>query len=77
MKLTRNLVAILALSSFAFAFAEGPGTGAKHHETAASAMEMKDCGQCKSCAMGTEKAPTKGAEKNSSNVLPASLLYSI
>ena len=42
MKLTRNLVAILALSSFAFAFAEDHGTGAKHHETAASSMEMKD-----------------------------------
>lgn len=77
MKLTRNLVAILALSSFAFAFAEGQGTGAKHHQTAASSMEMKDCGQCANCSMGTEKAPTKGAEKAPSNVLPASLLYSI
>ena len=48
MKLTRNTIAILALASFTFAFAEDTGMGAKHHEaSAAESQEMKDCESCK------------------------------
>lgn len=64
MKLTRNLLAILALTSFTFAFAEDTGMGAKHHEAsaveskeAAESKEMKGCEQCKSCRMDTKRTP--------------------
>lgn len=58
MRLTRNAIAILALASFTFAFAGETKMGAMHHETsAAESKEMKDCGQCKGCAMGAQKTP--------------------
>ena len=64
MKLTRNLLAILALSSFTFAFAEDTGMGAKHHEApaveskeAAASKDTKGCEQCKSCATSPKKTP--------------------
>lgn len=68
MKSTRNVLAILALASFAFAFAQEPGTSAKHPETTASeskgtaeskatneSKEMQNCGQCKDCTKGGKK----------------------
>ncbi len=62
MKLTRNLLAILALSSFTFAFAEDNVMSAKHHEASsvepkqtAEPKEMKGCEQCKSCTKDTKK----------------------
>jgi hypothetical protein len=64
MKLTRNLFAILALTSFTFAFAEDTGMGAKHQKApaveskeTAESKEMKGCEQCKSCTKDTKKAP--------------------
>lgn len=64
MRLTRNLLAILALSSFAYAFAEEPGTAAKHHEATASetkgtteSKEVKGCEQCKGCTTEAKKTP--------------------
>ena len=51
MKLTRNLLAILALSSFAFAFAEDTGKKVVHPETpAAESKETKSCNQCNGCS---------------------------
>jgi len=58
MRFTRHLLAILALASFTFAFAEDTGKGAKHHEApAAESKEMKDCGQCKGCTKGAKRTP--------------------
>ncbi len=64
MNLTRYLLAILAFSSFTFAFAEDTGMGAKHHEAptveskeTAESKEMKSCGQCKGCTKDTKRTP--------------------
>lgn len=60
MRFTRHLLAILALASFTFAFAEDTEKGAKHHEApAAESKEMKDCGQC----CGQCKGSAKGAKR--------------
>jgi hypothetical protein len=57
MKLTRNVLAILALASFAFA--SDVSMDVKHHGApAAESKEMKNHGQCKSCGMGTDKMAT-------------------
>ena len=56
MRLTRNTIAILALASFAFAFAGETKMGAKHHEApAAESKEKKDCERCKGCGEGPKK----------------------
>ena len=57
MKLTRNVLAILALASFAFA--SDVSMDVNHHGApAAEFKEMKDHGQCKSCSMGANKMTT-------------------
>lgn len=68
MKPTRNVLAILALASFAFAFAEEPGAGAKPHEATACASkgttkskgkmiptEVKPPAPCNCCEKSAEK----------------------
>ena len=64
MRVARYLSAILALSSFTFAFAEDTGMAAKHHETPAveskakaEPKEMKGCEQCKGCTQDTKRTP--------------------
>jgi len=58
MKLTRNLLVILALASFTLAFAGQTEMGAKRHEAVtAETREMKDCGQCKGCTSRVTKTP--------------------
>lgn len=71
MKLTRNLLAILAITSFTLAFAGDAGKEAKHHEVAAGgAMEKTmgggmQCTSCADCASPTaDKTPAKAAEKS-------------
>jgi hypothetical protein len=59
MKITRNLLAILALTSFAFAFAEDTGKKPMHHETpAAESKETMSCNQCKGCSKEVKRPPS-------------------
>ncbi len=64
MKLAHTLLAILALTSFTFAFAEDNGVSAKHHgasavesKEATESKEMKGCEQCKSCTTSPKRTP--------------------
>jgi hypothetical protein len=57
MKLTRNVLAILALASFAFA--SDVSMDVNHHGApAAESKATIDCGHCKSRAMGANKMTT-------------------